>query len=100
MALGFFMTITLTPAQIHWLETEVAAGRFASVDEAAQAIIAERMATDGEAGAIDTDDLDWVVPLLDEARAGVTRGEVMTLDEFEARADKLLHRPAKLVARI
>ena len=40
------MTITLTPAQIRWLEAEVAAGRFASVDEAAQAIIDEHMAAE------------------------------------------------------
>lgn len=38
------MTITLTSAQIKWLEAEVAAGRFTSVDEAAQAIIDQRMA--------------------------------------------------------
>ena len=80
------MTITLTPAQVRWLEAEVDAGRFGSVDAAAQAIIEEHMA-DSE---IDLDDLDWVKPLLDEAREGVARGEVVTLEEFEAHADKLM----------
>ena len=78
------MTITLTPTQIRWLEAEVAAGRFANVDAAAQAIIDEHMVL--EAGAdseIDLDDLDWVKPLLDEAREGVARGEVVSWDEVK-----------------
>ena len=84
------MTITLTPTQIRWLEAEVAAGRFASLDAAAQAIIDEHMHL--EAGAdseINLDDLDWVKPLLDEAREGVARGEVITLEEFNTEIDKL-----------
>ncbi|MEQ1719307.1 MAG: hypothetical protein ABL907_25520 [Hyphomicrobium sp.] len=84
------MTITLTPAQIRWLEAEVAAGRFASVDAAAQAIIDEHMTQEAGADELDLDDLDWVKPLLDEAREGVARGEIITLEEFEAHADKLL----------
>ena len=73
------MTITLTPTQIRWLEAEVAAGRFASLDAAAQAIIDEHMAS----AEIDLDDLDWVKPLLDEAREGVARGEVVSWDEVK-----------------
>lgn len=49
------------------------------MDAAAQAIIDERMA-DSE---IDLDDLDWVKPLLDEARAEVGRGEVVSWDEVK-----------------
>lgn len=86
------MTITLTPAQIRWLEAEVAAGRFASVDEAAQAIIEQRMAAEAEAGEIDLDDLDWVKPLLDEAREGVARGEVISHAEFKSHVAGILCR--------
>lgn len=32
---------------------------------------------------IDLDDLDWVKPLLDEARAEVGRGEVVSWDEVK-----------------
>jgi antitoxin ParD1/3/4 len=83
------MTITLTRAQLEWLEAEVAAGRFASVDEAAQAIIAERMAEQPEAGDLDLDDLDWAKPLLDEAREDVARGRTVTLEEFNSQIDKI-----------
>ncbi len=89
------MTITLTPTQIRWLEAEVAAGRFASVDEAAQAIIDQRMADEGIAGEIDLDDLDWVKPLLDEARAGVARGEVISHQEFKAHVAGIVSRLRK-----
>jgi antitoxin ParD1/3/4 len=86
MYIAIAMTITLTPIQIRWLEAEVAAGRFASIDEAAQAIIEQRMAEEALAGEIDVDDLDWVKPLLDEAREGVARGETISHEEFKARA--------------
>ena len=49
------------------------------MDAAAQAIIDEHMA-DSE---IDLDDLDWVEPLLDEARAEVGRGVVVAWDEVK-----------------
>ena len=37
------MTITLTPEQQEWLEAEVAAGHFSSVEEAVQFAVAELM---------------------------------------------------------
>lgn len=76
------MTITLTREQQEWLEAEVAAGRFASVEEAVQVAIADLM------HAADTDDLSWAKPYLDEARAQFERGEVVTLDEFDAHVEK------------
>ncbi len=71
------MTITLTPEQQKWLEAEVAAGRFVSVEEAVRQAVAEFMLS------IDTSDLDWAKPYLDEARAEIARGEYATHDEFE-----------------
>ena len=84
------MTITLTPAQIKWLEAEVAAGRFASLDEAAQSIIAAHLAGETETGEVDLDDLDWVKPLLDEAREDVARGNVVSHEEFNAHVDAVI----------
>lgn len=55
------MTISLNPDQIRWLEANVAAGEFATVDEADQAIVNEQMPQD-------SGDLSWTKPLLDEAR--------------------------------
>lgn len=77
------MTITLTAEQRQWLETVVAEGRFASIEEAVQAALVGFMTMDAEF------DDDWVKPLLDEARADVARGETISLDEFKSlRAEK------------
>ncbi len=75
------MTITLTHEQEAWIDAQVAAGRFSSVEDAVRRLIDERIAeveTDG-------DDLAWAKPLVDEARAAVVRGDVVTLDEHRAR---------------
>ena len=80
------MTITLTPEQLAWLNSEVARGRFQSIEEAARQLIdagiAQRM--------MEEDDLTWAKPLVDEALADVARGDVITLEEHEARTAALL----------
>ena len=74
------MTITLRPAQQKWLEEQVAAGRFPSVDDAVAIAIAEFI----EAA---DDDLAWARPYVDEARAAVARGEVVSLEDALADID-------------
>ncbi len=76
------MPITLTPDQEAWLQAHVATGDFASIEEAARQLIDERIA---EIAAEDDDDLEWARPLLDEARASIARGDVLTLEEHRAR---------------
>ena len=71
------MTITLTPEQQKRLEAEVAAGRFASVEEAVRIAVATFLAP------IDTTDLSWAKPYLDAARAELARGEYVTHEEFK-----------------
>jgi antitoxin ParD1/3/4 len=77
------MNIRLPPAQQEWLEAQVAKGEFVSIEDAVQQMIAERMA-------FDADDMAWAKPYIDEARAEVERGHVMTLEEHQTRMDKLL----------
>ena len=72
------MTITLPREQQEWLEAQVKAGAYESVDAAVTNIIAQHMH-------FDADDLAWARPLVDEARASVARGEGITLDEYHAR---------------
>lgn len=72
------MQISLTPEQREWLEAKVAAGQFDSIEEAAAAAIADSMA--GE-----IDDMAWAKPYVDEARAAVARGDVLTIEEHRAR---------------
>ena len=72
------MTITLPREQQEWLEAQVAAGHYDSVEQAVASIVAEHMQ-------LDIDDLSWAKPLVDEARESLARGEGMTLDEYRAR---------------
>jgi antitoxin ParD1/3/4 len=76
------MNLTLPPEQQKWLEAQVAAGTFASVEAAAEAAIAAVMAGHAE---IEADDLEWAAPYVDAARIDVARGDVLTLDEHKAR---------------
>lgn len=72
------MTHQLTADQVRRLESEVAAGRFASVADAVEAAIV------GLLTAVD-EDSEAIGPLLDEARQSLARGEGISLDEFKAR---------------
>ena len=68
------MPITLTPEQEDWISAHVAAGDFASVEEAARQLIDDRIA---DSSAFDEDDMAWAKPLVEEARADVARGDVL-----------------------
>jgi antitoxin ParD1/3/4 len=81
------MTITLNPDQEARLKTRVASGDFASVEEAARQLIDEALA---ERALEESDDMAWAKPYVDEALAEVERGEVITLEEHEARNDARL----------
>jgi antitoxin ParD1/3/4 len=69
------MNISLPREQQEWLEAEVAAGHFSSVDEALAVAVAELMS-------LHDDDLAWAKPYVDEARAEAERGETISGDEF------------------
>ena len=77
------MNIVLPPAQQRWLEAQVAKGEFASVEDAVQQVIAERMV-------LEADDMAWAKPYVDAALAAVANGEVMTLEEHRARVAEQL----------
>jgi Arc/MetJ-type ribon-helix-helix transcriptional regulator len=79
------MTITLTPAQQKRLEAAVAAGQFASVEEAVRFAVDHMVLTDTE-----RDDLSWAKPYLDEARAQIARGETVSPEEVFAETDAWL----------
>ena len=81
------MTITLTPEQQARLGAYVARGDFASIEEAARQLLDERIS---ERDAEEHDDLAWAKPYVDEARAEAARGDVITLEQHEARTDARL----------
>jgi antitoxin ParD1/3/4 len=79
------MTVQLSPEQQRWLEAQVAAGNFSSLEEAVAVAIADLMAAA-------EDDLDWAKPLVDEAIASVERGEGIPADEAWERILKPIDR--------
>ena len=81
------MTITLHPDQEAKLKTRVARGDFASVEEAARRLIDVALV---ERALEESDDMAWARPHVDEALAEVERGEVITLEEHEARNEARL----------
>lgn len=75
------MTITLPREQQEWLEAQVKAGYYDSIEDAVASIVAEHMQ-------LDIDDMSWAKPLVDEALASLDRGEGMTLEEYRRRMDE------------
>ena len=81
------MTITLHADQEAELKSRVASGDFASVEEAARRLIDEALV---ERTLEENGDMAWAKPHVDEALSEVERGEVITLEEHEARNDARL----------
>jgi Arc/MetJ-type ribon-helix-helix transcriptional regulator len=77
------MNITLPPEQRDWLEARVAEGHFDSIDEALSAAVADLMAVYG-------DDMTSATPFVDQARASVERGNVLSGEEYFERLDARL----------
>ena len=77
------MNINLTPDQQQWLEAQVAAGRFSSVEQAVRVAVADLKS-------IKTDDLAWAKPYVDRARESAVRGDVISGEAFLQRLDASL----------
>ena len=69
------MNISLPTEHQQWLEREVAAGHFASIDEALAVAVADLRA-------LMEDDLAWAKPYVDEARDCLARGDVRSGEQF------------------
>ena len=79
------MNISLPKEQLEWLEAEVAAGHFSSIDEALSLAVAELKS-------LHVNDLAWAKPYVDEARDQVARGETLSGDEFFRWLDSRIER--------
>ena len=82
------MNIALKPDQQKWLEAQVAAGEFASVEDALSLAVAGLM-TSPEG------DLAWAKPLVDEARASIARGEGVAASVAKAELAQQLRKLAR-----
>jgi antitoxin ParD1/3/4 len=76
------MQIQLTKEHEEWLRSQVAAGRFSSLEEA----VAE--AIDGLK--TEDDDLAWAKPLVEEGLAELDRGQAIPAEEVFARVEARL----------
>ena len=65
------MNVSLPKAQLEWLEAQVAAGHFASIDEALAVAVADLKA-------LSEDDLAWAKPYVEKARASIARVDVIS----------------------
>lgn len=80
------MTIALPPDLEAWLSANVDSGEFSSIEDGARQLIEERIAQ----REIETDDLAWAKPYVDQALADLANGAVIGLEEHEARNDARL----------
>jgi Arc/MetJ-type ribon-helix-helix transcriptional regulator len=71
------MTTQLPSDVQDWIDQRVQAGAFKTPAEAIAFAVRQLASPD--------EDLSWVTPLLDEARAEIARGEGLSLEEFRAR---------------
>jgi len=69
------MNVTLPREQQKWLEAQVAAGQFTSIDEAMATAVADLMA-------MHADDFAWAEPYVEQVRASVARGDVLSGEEY------------------
>lgn len=77
------MTITLPREQQEWLEAQVKAGYYDSIEDAVASIVAEHMQ-------LDVDDMSWARELVEEGRASLERDGGMTLEEHRKRMARKL----------
>jgi antitoxin ParD1/3/4 len=63
------MNVSLPKEQLEWLEAQVAAGHFASIDEALAV---------ADLKALSEDDLASAKPYVEKARASIARGDVIS----------------------
>jgi antitoxin ParD1/3/4 len=77
------MMIDLPADQQKWLEAEVAAGRFASVEEALSIAVLDLRLS------VEADD-SWMKPYVEEAWRAVDAGDVISGEEFLAELDETI----------
>ena len=74
------MNITLPSNQRKWLEAEVAAGRFAWLEEALAVAVSGLMD-------LEADDLAWAKPHADQVRASFAEGDISAGEAYLQRLD-------------
>ena len=77
------MKIDLLPDQKRWIDAQVAAGHFSSVEEAVSVAISD-LPTVG------TGDLSWMKPYVEEAHRSIDADNVIEGEDFLAELDRII----------
>jgi antitoxin ParD1/3/4 len=83
--------LDLKPDQRAWLAARVKAGQFASIGDAASQLVASAIA---DAAHLESADLAWAKPLVEEAYASLERGEGSPAAEAAARIRARIAEPS------
>jgi Arc/MetJ-type ribon-helix-helix transcriptional regulator len=77
------MKIDLPPDQKQWIDAQVAAGHFSSVEEAVSVAISDLRT-------VGTGDLSWMKPYVEEARRSIDADGVIEGEDFLAELDQII----------
>jgi antitoxin ParD1/3/4 len=79
------MNITRPREQQEWLEAQVRAGAYNSIEDAVATILGQHMN-------LDIGDMAWARSLVDDGRACIDRGETLTMEEHLSQIDETLEK--------
>lgn len=74
------MNIRLKPDTEEWLKAQVAEGRFSSVEDAVEALVAD----DRAQAELDATDLSWAKPYIEEGLADLAAGRTIPAEQVYA----------------
>ena len=80
------MTVQLSPQQQRWLEDQVRAGHFASIEQAVAIAVADLMT-------MTADEFEWAKPLIEAGLAEAERGQTISGDEAIADLEAIVRKP-------
>jgi len=86
------MNIRLKPDTEEWLKTQVAEGRFESVEQIFEVLVAEERSSQAK---LDATDLSWAKPYVDEGLADLDAGRVYPAEQVHAEIRALFARPKR-----
>ena len=86
------MNIRLKPDTEEWLKTQVAEGRFESLEQAVEALLEESRSN---LELLDKVDLSWAQPYIDEGLADLEAGRVHPAEEVFAEIRAMFARPPR-----
>lgn len=84
------MNIRLKPDTEQWLKEQVELGRFASLEEAVEALVDEDRIAQTE---LDSADLSWARPYLEKGLADIEAGRIVPAEQVHAEIRAMFARP-------